>query len=219
MTTPERILETLRTATRPLTVAELARAVLPDATERDGANYVGLCLRRLKSAGKVKPSGTTRSPGVTRGKPSLAWELTSPEEFAASKERNPPKRRGRPPKAKPPLAPAAPCVRIPVPAQTRLFPESVWVDFHSPLHPDTSPEAIAETHRGLVAGYLERHATATAEEISAAVILPKWNVERIIAALKNEIPQPQVAAQRKHDPVKERRNGYARRTRRKETAA
>lgn len=65
----------------------------------------------------------------------------------------------------------------------RLLPAETWVASEASLHPSTAPGAIAARHREEVAAYLRRHPEATAEDVSAALILPLWNVTRALAAL------------------------------------
>lgn len=59
-----------------------------------------------------------------------------------------------------------------------------WDASGAALHPETEPQVIAARHREEVAAYLRRHPEATAEDVSAALILPRWNVERCLAALQ-----------------------------------
>jgi hypothetical protein len=66
--------------------------------------------------------------------------------------------------------------------------ERTWREWDVPpaesLHPDTSPEAIAATHRALVekaAAKLGRGATA--EQISELAVLPVWNVKRHLESI------------------------------------
>jgi hypothetical protein len=61
--------------------------------------------------------------------------------------------------------------------------ERTWREWDVPpawsLHPDTSPAAIAATHRAIVAEAVrELGPGATAEAISEATCLPTWNVTR-----------------------------------------
>ena len=69
-------------------------------------------------------------------------------------------------------------------AWKNLLPLTTWNARGVVLHPSTAPGVIAARHREEVAAYLRRHPEATAEDVSAALILPRWNVERCLAALQ-----------------------------------
>lgn len=52
--------------------------------------------------------------------------------------------------------------------------------------PSTEPEAIAARHRCEVRAYLRQNPRATVGEVSAALALPIWNIERALAEMRGE---------------------------------
>ena len=71
-------------------------------------------------------------------------------------------------------------------ARKNLLPLTTWDARGAVLHPDTAPDVIAARHREEVAEHLRRFPDATVEEVSAALILPVFNVTRAIAALQSK---------------------------------
>lgn len=68
----------------------------------------------------------------------------------------------------------------------RLLPDETWTEAGVALHPSTAPAALAARHAAEVAEYLRDHPAATVDEVGAALTLPRWNVERALAAIQSK---------------------------------
>lgn len=68
------------------------------------------------------------------------------------------------------------------------------------------PYSLADQHRREVAEHLAAHPGASVSDISASLCLPRWNVERALAALRGEaLPAP---VRKAHTPADRKRAGF-----------